>query len=81
MYSSLLYVYVYIQVRGNSYLTDQRKVDPGPAMAKLMLMELYTVEAKVCRICRYVMFSNYICMCMYMYVHFYPYYQVYTLIF
>jgi hypothetical protein len=34
------------QVRGPKYLDDKKKVHPGSAMCKLMLLELYEVEAK-----------------------------------
>ena len=34
------------KVRGPTYFIDQQKTDPGPAMMKLMLMELYEVEPK-----------------------------------
>ena len=34
-----------VQVRGDTYLDDGKKVAPGPAMSKLMLLELYEVEA------------------------------------
>lgn len=33
------------QVRGPSYMEDQLKIHPGSAMCKLMLLELYEVEA------------------------------------
>lgn len=35
------------KLRGASYLQDSEKVDPGPPLFKLMLMELYEVEPKV----------------------------------
>ncbi len=34
------------QVRGANYLIDKKKVHPGPALCKLMLLELYEVESK-----------------------------------
>lgn len=34
------------QVRGPNYLEDKKKMHPGPAICKLMLLELYEVEAK-----------------------------------
>eukprot|EP01034_Spumella_vulgaris_P039018 gene39018-48185_t len=34
------------QVRGGNYLDDKKKVHPGSAMCKLMLLELYEVESK-----------------------------------
>jgi hypothetical protein len=36
-----------LQVRGESYSTDNKKVNPGHSMSKLLLLELYEVEAKV----------------------------------
>lgn len=38
------------KLRGASYLQDSEKVDPGPPLFKLMLMELYEVEPKVSHI-------------------------------
>ena len=35
------------KVRGPTYFVDQRKEDPGPAMCKLMLFEIYEVEPRV----------------------------------
>ena len=35
-----------LKVRGETYLEDQKKIAPGPAMSKLMLLELYEVEGK-----------------------------------
>ena len=35
------------QVRGESYCEDHKKVNPGHAMSRLLLLELYEVEAKV----------------------------------
>ena len=34
------------KTRGPTYFVDNTKVDPGPALMKLMLMELYEVESK-----------------------------------
>lgn len=34
-------------MRGESYCDDNKKVSPGPAMSKLLLLELYEVEPKV----------------------------------
>lgn len=34
------------QVRGPTYLKDKKKMHPGPAICKLMLLELYEVEPK-----------------------------------
>ena len=35
-----------MKVRGETYMEDQKKIAPGAAMSKLMLLELYEVEAK-----------------------------------
>ena len=35
-----------LKVRGETYLDVQKKIAPGPAMSRLMLLELYEVEAK-----------------------------------
>lgn len=35
------------KVRGESYCDDKQKVNPGHAMSKLLLLELYEVEGKV----------------------------------
>ena len=35
-----------MKVRGETYMDDQKKIAPGAAMSKLMLLELYEVEAK-----------------------------------
>jgi hypothetical protein len=35
------------KVRGESYCDDNKKVNPGHAMSKLLLLELYEVEGKV----------------------------------
>jgi hypothetical protein len=35
------------KLRGENYLTDNKKVHPGPAMCKLLLLELYEVDPKV----------------------------------
>ncbi len=34
------------QVRGPNYMDDKKKIHPGSAMCKLMLLELYEVESK-----------------------------------
>ena len=33
-------------VRGENYLNDKKKFHPGPAMCKMMLLEVYEVESK-----------------------------------
>jgi hypothetical protein len=38
------------KVRGPSYLTDKKKMDGGPAIAKLCLMELYSLPKEIERI-------------------------------